>query len=96
LLRLPVSGEAFFIFRSGKWFGSSVLPSAQGKLMQTLTPEFFNALIVIVIVAGLSLAALRFYRDMTRTLPPQYTDEEYVAYLKERLANDQARETKTS
>lgn len=33
------------------------------------TPEFFNTLIVLNIVIGLSLAARRFYKDMTRPLP---------------------------
>jgi hypothetical protein len=34
------------------------------------TPEFFNTLIVLNMVIGLSLAARRFYIDMTRK--PKY------------------------
>lgn len=35
-----------------------------------LTPEFFDALILAVIVVGLALAAVRLYADFTRPLPP--------------------------
>jgi hypothetical protein len=35
-----------------------------------LTREFFDTLVIIVIVVGLILAARRFYQDMTRPLPP--------------------------
>lgn len=38
--------------------------------MSELTPEFFDALIVAVILVGLALAAFRLYRDFTRPLPP--------------------------
>lgn len=39
--------------------------------MQSLTPEFFDTLIVAVIVIGLALAAVRLYADLTRPLPPE-------------------------
>lgn len=52
--------------------------------MKTLTPEFFNALILIVIIVGLVIAGIRFYRDMVRPLPPQHDDyEDYLRMLQE-------------
>jgi cytochrome c oxidase assembly protein Cox11 len=36
----------------------------------TLTPEFFDTLVVAVIIIGLALAAVRLYRDLSRPLPP--------------------------
>ncbi len=38
--------------------------------MNNLTPEFFDTLIVVVILVGLALAAVRLYKDFTRPLPP--------------------------
>ena len=38
--------------------------------MQNLTPEFFDTLIVVVMIIGIALAAVRLYRDFTRPLPP--------------------------
>lgn len=38
--------------------------------MDFLTPEFFNTLIIINMIVGLLLAGFRFYKDMTRPLPP--------------------------
>lgn len=40
-------------------------------LMSSLTPQFFDTLIVVVILIGLALAAVRLYRDFTRPLPPE-------------------------
>jgi hypothetical protein len=42
--------------------------------MQFLTREFFDTLIIIVIIIGLAWAAVRLYADLTRPLPP--TDED--------------------
>lgn len=39
--------------------------------MQSLTPEFFDTLIVIIIIIGMALAGVRLYRDFTRPLPPE-------------------------
>ncbi len=39
--------------------------------MDFLTPEFFDLLIVVVIILGLALAAVRLYDDLTRPLPPR-------------------------
>jgi hypothetical protein len=39
--------------------------------MQSLTPEFFDTLIIAVIIVGLALAAVVLYRDFTRPLPPE-------------------------
>lgn len=39
--------------------------------MNFLTPELFDLLIVAVIMIGLAFAAVRFYADMTRPLPPR-------------------------
>jgi cytochrome c oxidase assembly protein Cox11 len=36
----------------------------------TLTPEFFDTLVIVVIIIGLALAAVRLYRDLSRPLPP--------------------------
>ena len=38
--------------------------------MSSLTPEFFSALVVAVIIVGLALAVVRLYADFTRPLPP--------------------------
>lgn len=35
-----------------------------------LTPQIFDLLIVVVIILGLALAAVRLYADFTRPLPP--------------------------
>ena len=52
--------------------------------MQNLTPEFFNGLIIVVMLIGLVMAGIRFYRDMTRPLPPQINDyEEYLRRLQD-------------
>ncbi len=37
--------------------------------MEALTPEVFNTLVIANIVIGMTLAAYRFTRDMTRPLP---------------------------
>ena len=44
--------------------------------MQFLTREFFDTLIIIVIIVGLAWAAVRLYADLTRPLPPQFDDED--------------------
>jgi len=38
--------------------------------MQNLTPQFFDTLIIVVIILGLAVAVVRLYRDFTRPLPP--------------------------
>lgn len=40
-----------------------------------ITPQFFDALIIGVIVIGLALAAVRLYADFTRPLPPVRDDD---------------------
>ncbi len=35
-----------------------------------LTREFFDTLIIVIVVIGTALAAVRIYRDFTRPLPP--------------------------
>lgn len=42
--------------------------------MSALTPQFFDLLIIVIILIGLALAVVRFYRDMTRPLPPEKED----------------------
>jgi hypothetical protein len=41
---------------------------------ENLTREFFDTLILVVIIIGMALAAARLYRDFTRPLPgdPRY------------------------
>jgi cytochrome c oxidase assembly protein Cox11 len=38
--------------------------------MDFMTREVFDTLIIVVIVIGMALAAVRLYRDFTRPLPP--------------------------
>ena len=38
--------------------------------MQFLTPHVFDLLVVVVIILGGALAAVRLYDDLTRPLPP--------------------------
>ncbi len=38
--------------------------------MEWLTPEFFDTLIIVVIIVGGAFAVVRLYRDFTRPLPP--------------------------
>lgn len=40
--------------------------------MQSLTPEFFDTLIIVIVIVGLALAGVRLYRDFTRPLPPEH------------------------
>lgn len=40
--------------------------------MQFLTPEVFDLLIIVIIIVGLALAAVRLYRDLTRPLPGDF------------------------
>ena len=42
--------------------------------MTSLTPEFFDTLIIVIILIGLALAAIRLHRDFTRPLPPEDED----------------------
>ncbi|RMF77230.1 MAG: hypothetical protein D6737_18335 [Chloroflexi bacterium] len=39
--------------------------------MDFLTREVFDTLIVVVIIIGLALAAVRLYADLSRPLPPE-------------------------
>lgn len=43
--------------------------------MQFMTRDVFDLLIVIVILLGLALAAVRLYDDLTRPLPPEPDDD---------------------
>jgi hypothetical protein len=38
--------------------------------MENLTPEFFDTLILVILIVGLALSGVRLYRDFTRPLPP--------------------------
>jgi len=38
--------------------------------MQNLTPQFFDTLVIVVILLGSALAVVRLHRDFTRPLPP--------------------------
>jgi hypothetical protein len=44
--------------------------------MDFLTPEFFDVLIIIVVLLGLALAGVRLYDDFTRPLPPAEADDD--------------------
>jgi hypothetical protein len=39
-------------------------------VMQGLTPQFFDTVIIVVIILGLAFAVVRLYQDFTRPLPP--------------------------
>ena len=39
--------------------------------MDFLTPQFFDLLVIIVIILGLALAGIRLYDDLTRPLPAE-------------------------
>ena len=39
--------------------------------MDFLTPEFFDLLVIVVIILGLALAGVRLYADLSRPLPPE-------------------------
>ncbi len=41
------------------------------EFLQSLTPEFFNAVIVVVIIIGSIWAGIRLYQDFTRPLPDE-------------------------
>lgn len=45
--------------------------------MRFLTPEFFDALVIAVIIIGAALASIRLYRDFTRPLPPEFPRRDY-------------------
>jgi hypothetical protein len=40
------------------------------EFLQSLTPQVFDTLIIVVTLIGLALAAVRLYADFTRPLPP--------------------------
>lgn len=44
--------------------------------MDVFTPQFFDTLIVVVILVGLALAAVRLYQDFTRPLSTHDEDTE--------------------
>lgn len=44
--------------------------------MRFLTREFFDTLIIVIIIIGLAWAAVRLYADLTRPLPPEMDDED--------------------
>lgn len=41
------------------------------EFLSSLTPQFFDALVIAAILIGGALAAVRLYRDFTRPLPPE-------------------------
>jgi hypothetical protein len=45
------------------------------EFLGSLTPEFFDTVIIVVIIIGLAAAAVRLYADFTRKLPPTPTDD---------------------
>ena len=64
------------------------LPDGQGRrfclsekgsamdIWKSFTPEFFNTLVIVIIIIGLALAFVRLYRDFTRPLPPDEDEGE--------------------
>lgn len=40
-------------------------------MFEQLTPEFFDTLIVVVIILGLAMAVVRIYADFKRPLPDE-------------------------
>lgn len=45
--------------------------------MSSLTPEFFDTLIIVVIILGLALAVVRLYADFARRLPDDEDTKEH-------------------
>ncbi|MCC6801309.1 MAG: hypothetical protein IT319_00390 [Anaerolineae bacterium] len=43
--------------------------------LNSLTPELFDTLIIVVIILGLALAIVRLYADFTRPLPPDDNED---------------------
>ncbi len=41
------------------------------EFLNSLTPQFFDAMVIAAILIGGALAAVRLYRDFTRPLPPE-------------------------
>ena len=39
-------------------------------MFRELTPEFFDMLIIVVVIIGLALAVVCLYADFSRPLPP--------------------------
>jgi hypothetical protein len=50
--------------------------------LKSLSPEFFNALILASIGLSLVLAGWRFYREMKRTPRPENEDQLYLADMR--------------
>jgi len=46
-------------------------------MFSSLTPEFFDLLIVVVIIIGIAFAVVRLYRDFTRPIPPEIRTENH-------------------
>lgn len=44
-------------------------------MLDFLSPELFDMLIIIVIIVGVILAGFRLYSDFTRPLPPSHNPE---------------------
>ncbi len=40
-------------------------------IWKNFTPEFFDTLVIVVIILGLALALVRLYADFSRKLPPE-------------------------
>src|SRR5690606_27996402 len=47
---------------------------AEEQAMEFITPEFFDLLIIVVIIIGLIAAFFRLRADLTRPLPPEPPD----------------------
>ncbi|MDX2138887.1 MAG: hypothetical protein SF123_12405 [Chloroflexota bacterium] len=45
------------------------------EFLRSLTPEFFDTVIIVIIIIGLAAAVVRLYADFTRKLPPMPTDD---------------------
>jgi hypothetical protein len=40
-------------------------------IWKNFTPQFFDTLVIVVIIIGLALAVVRLYADFSRPLPPE-------------------------
>jgi len=45
------------------------------NIWKSFTPEFFDTLVIVVIIIGLALAVVRLYADFTRKLPPDQDED---------------------
>lgn len=46
------------------------------EFLRSLSPEFFDTVIIVIIIIGLAAAGVRLYSDFTRPMPPARRNQE--------------------